>query len=747
MYSGICEGLEISLPDGEPRFAIKDTGRWPEASKDSATDCSASGKKPDLGIYPCYPQALKEIAIDLSEWPEKTCKSLGPRLDYVASPSWAWVDMPVEITHNLKTAPFSQKEKKDWLPNNDEARKSRGQLADYARQILAHQHRQFLFMILFIRDHARLMRWDRVGAIVSKPFNYVKSPDTLGRFVYQYANMTAAERGFDPTATLATAEEIETLRSYVESVTNISDYVKSCLNDVLRLHVHGWPIYKIELILGESELKECDTTERKNTRGGTKRRVGGPKTAEETKEDSRQYLLVGYALDYSRSLTGRGTKCFAAYDMTTHQAVLLKDTWRPVSANIRTEGEVYERIHSKGVRYIATVLHCGDVGGTQPQQTLTQEWIREDHPSILCQNHYRLVFAEIGRPLQTYEHSLQMTEVIYCALLAHQDAWTKAEVLHCDISDGNVLIYEAVDQDGNVTTSTGLLNDWDLAKYKEDMTEPHTQNSRSGTWQFMSALLLKFPKKPHEVSDDLESFVHLINWLSFQYHEQTMKDPGVLNEELRSIYDQFVTNAEGYDIGGLRKLDKNKAGESPVDLSIDSSHRTLLKSLAKLVAEHYAAIKPKASDSDTQMGSDSKVPRAHRCITITAKTSAPSQDVHPPVLVRQPVLNAHDAIIAQFENALAQDSWYPDKTHNLLMNTAVPYEPLFSSELWRIWTAAERRLYDTALLAESQLPPPQVSVRESAVVGHRSLWSSRNQLSIAVRTSFCWWSFFKISPN
>ncbi|OBZ74005.1 hypothetical protein A0H81_06517 [Grifola frondosa] len=424
MYSGICEGLENSLPDIKPRFAIKDTGRWPQASKHSATDpsASASGKKPDLGFYPCNPQALQEISIDVSEWPEKTCKSLGARLDYVAKPSWAWVDIPIEVKHNLKTAPFSQKEKEDWLPNNDEARKSRGQLADYTRQILAHQHRQFFFMIIFIRDHARLVRWDRVGAIVSKPFNYVKSPNILGRFVYQYANMTAAQRGFDPTAILATAEEIEILRSYVESVTNISDYVESYLKDVLRLHVHGWPIYKIELISGESKPEEGNTMGRKNARGGTKRRGGGAMTADQTKEDFKQHLLVGHALDYSRSPTGRGTKCFTAYDMMTHQAVLLKDTWRPVSAEIWTEGEVYERLHSKGVRYIATVLHCDDVGGTQPQQTLTQEWTRERHPNILRRNHHRLVFAEIGRPLHTYQCALEMAEAVYCALLAHQDA-------------------------------------------------------------------------------------------------------------------------------------------------------------------------------------------------------------------------------------------------------------------------------------------------------------------------------------
>ncbi|OBZ74010.1 hypothetical protein A0H81_06510 [Grifola frondosa] len=676
---------------------------------------SASGKKPDLGIYPCNPQALKETSIDVSEWPEKTCKSLGPRLDYVASPSWAWVDMPIEIKHNVNTAPFSQKEREDWLPHNDEARKSRGQLADYAMQILAHQHRQFFFMIIFIRDHARLVRWDRVGAVVSKPFNYVKSPDILGRLVYQYANMTATQRGFDPTATLATAEEIEILRSYVESVTNISGYVKSCLNDVLRLHVHGWPIYKIELVSGESKSREDGGSEGENTREGTGRRGGGAKTAEQTKEDFKQHLLVGHALDYSRSPTGRGTKCFAAYDMTTHQAVLLKDTWRPVSADIRTEGEVYERLHAKGVRCIATLLHCGDVGGAQPQQTLTQEWTREKCPKILRRNHYRLVFAEIGRPLSTYTNSLQMAEVIYCALLgeilrsyridfiltvfiAHQDAWINAGVLHRDISDGNILIYEVIgDQD--TMTLKGLLNDWDLAKYREDLTKSHTQRSRSGTWQFMSALLLTSPKKPHEVSDDLESFIHLVNWLSFQYHRHLVLDPNVLTHELHDIYDTFMTDAEGYDVGGRRKLSDIRSGVPPVRLEKKSSHSHLLHSLATLAEEHYAAVEPDISNLTSERASNEEQDvLATRHIVTKMKTSAISTQRMPPSTTREPVLNTHDAIIAAFEDAIARDPWFlTDKTKNPLVgftNSGTPVQSRRSTEtaLLEARTSEEARL-------------------------------------------------------
>lgn len=47
----------------------------------------------------------------------------------------------------------------------------------------------------------------------------------------------------------------------------------------------------------------------------------------------------------------------------------------------------------------------------------------------------------------------------------HKDAWEKAGILHCDISAGNIMI--------NVDTTPdkplGILVDWDMCKYKEDL--------------------------------------------------------------------------------------------------------------------------------------------------------------------------------------------------------------------------------------------------------------------------------------
>ena len=55
---------------------------------------------------------------------------------------------------------------------------------------------------------------------------------------------------------------------------------------------------------------------------------------------------------------------------------------------------------------------------------------------------------------------------------AHKDAWTRAKILHRDISADNILI--------DVMDGTGFLNDWDLAKLRDDLQKAsHSDRSVS----------------------------------------------------------------------------------------------------------------------------------------------------------------------------------------------------------------------------------------------------------------------------
>ena len=149
----------------------------------------------------------------------------------------------------------------------------------------------------------------------------------------------------------------------------------------------------------------------------------------------------------------------------------------------RSELDVYTRLHENGVRCIATPIAGGDVRGMlrSPQHTQSQRYLADkSKQSAFVRIHTRVVVKEVGKPLEAYADSVQLLEVCCNAVIgasalvrcgtvlqlthiyptAHRDAWRKAGVLHRDISPHNILI--------NVRNNEGLLNDWDLCKYKED---------------------------------------------------------------------------------------------------------------------------------------------------------------------------------------------------------------------------------------------------------------------------------------
>lgn len=61
---------------------------------------------------------------------------------------------------------------------------------------------------------------------------------------------------------------------------------------------------------------------------------------------------------------------------------------------------------------------------------------------------------------------------------AHKHAWEDARVLHRDISARNIMFAETYGPDGNMVTE-GILNDWDLCKYEDEIKSAASQTSRT----------------------------------------------------------------------------------------------------------------------------------------------------------------------------------------------------------------------------------------------------------------------------
>ncbi|RDX40250.1 hypothetical protein OH76DRAFT_375968 [Lentinus brumalis] len=554
---------------------LKDEGTAEVDSADELTDYNTD--RPDLVVFPTYPDALEAYRwkgdvkqpgakhspasgstqgplpvsdVSRDEIPDRDASEAQDAPVFRGQMSWAWAEVVIEVERSRDHFPFLHATggKTAGFPDGETHVFAREQIAEHAVEVFKHQHRLFVFTILILDDHARLACFDRKGAMVSQAFDYRKYPQVLGQFFYRAFNPAARreQRGYDPTACVASNAEQEIFVNAHKAFAN-APVVEKALKRAVSA---SYPVYKINMT-------------------GRWSADGSPLTTESPGTLSTHVCLVGRPEFCSASLVGRGTKGFVALDIglapddglapnvacsaseevVAPKAIFIKDTWRTDSSAVVPEGEHYKVLWSKALSeesdeadpdarkaYIPTLICMGDVVSAaahvaagsitdpsapsstsqtteapQVQRTLPRPLTRPD--GDLPRIHHRIAIKEICSTLEDFSDPYELMVGVYFALLAHQFAWEKCGILHRDISVGNILLYYV---DG--PRRIGLLADWDLAKTKEQLQKQQaTQTSRAGTWPFMSALLQKYANKPHELADDLESFLHVLNWCAWKY--------------------------------------------------------------------------------------------------------------------------------------------------------------------------------------------------------------------------------------
>ncbi|KIK58613.1 hypothetical protein GYMLUDRAFT_45217 [Collybiopsis luxurians FD-317 M1] len=117
----------------------------------------------------------------------------------------------------------------------------------------------------------------------------------------------------------------------------------------------------------------------------------------------------------------------------------------------------------------------------------------------------RVSFHEPLEPLMKVTSLLELAQVIYDILQIHQWLYEKPEILHRDISIGNIMFKR--DTKGNVL---GVLNDFDLASCPGQSDQPSSKH-RTGTKPFMAYDLLKSSwLRGHMYRHDLESLFYVL---------------------------------------------------------------------------------------------------------------------------------------------------------------------------------------------------------------------------------------------
>ncbi|KAA1467234.1 hypothetical protein DENSPDRAFT_832229 [Dentipellis sp. KUC8613] len=516
------EGENADVRKFEDRFidAVNAAGICPDLELFNTTNRSGNKyvyyQKPDISVYgkmaladPLPASAASDTAATSSDPPAPSEPPPGPVEPQAgtgpASESsivhWTRMELCIECKTLLQD-PFADPSPTKEIPERDEyifekrsieATRARGQLISYAAAHMSTQFRCFCFSVCIINEcDARLLRWDRSGVVVTERFNFTGEDSPLADFLWRFNHLNGVQRGYDLTVTPASDEETRLAQDDFD----MKD------GNIHKVQVHN----------------DAD---------------GGD-----------QYFLIAAPAEYRVVVTGRASFGYVALDLQRKKKVWLKDSWRINVDGMEKEYQIYVKLRDRGVRNIATLVCGGDVG---VQKTLTQNYAdkpwRYGKVELLPHRHYRLVLDTVGRSLKSFRSTKEMVDAVFDALIAHWDAYNRAEILHRDVSGGNILIVD----EGEKTK--GILIDWDLSKGKK--AQPTARRKwRTGTWQFISAALLDDTSKLHEYCDDLESFAHVITYFILRYRPWTIK---LYRRKMYDMFDQAEEDENGEIVGGEGK--------------------------------------------------------------------------------------------------------------------------------------------------------------------------------------------------
>ncbi|TFY61764.1 hypothetical protein EVG20_g6936 [Dentipellis fragilis] len=557
----VVEAAQSVGPEpSEPLFMTYDTSNWPvqpgiKPEGDCKTDDEATeledmedlelegpeeekaGDRLNGGVYAVNSRTEQFVAISDATLEKKSKirdADKQVRAGFVGHCSWADLMVPIKVKVDRSRAAFTFADRHDhFLLNTDNGTDALEQILEYGGHVFTHQHRTHVYALYVFRHQARILYFDRSGCILSEPFQYGTGIDTpLHRFFWRLAHISNEQRGYDRTAVLASEDEVKQTVEYAQDPP--TDYIGEQIYHALSWDSENgaprstqWPAYKVTM--------------------------------------ANRALLIARPMASTKSLHGRCTRGYIAYDLKERTVSFLKDFWRQDSPRVIAEHEVYKRLAAHKVSNIATCDDSEDVRDAHGQWQVTKIRNAVDHKSRLPFGHYRIRLREVCRPVIDFKDFRELASLLYDAMIEGK---------------------------GKEVTRRGLLNDWDVCKYREQMDESTTPRrpNLTGTWYFRSALSLQCPYKPYRISDDIESFVHVYHYCVYRF--QTTNAVHKLANIINATYGDGENDiVDGVTIGGSKKLMVMMYTQPPME--VDEDYPTLadcLVALHEVYNSHYKAI-------------------------------------------------------------------------------------------------------------------------------------------------------------
>ncbi|KAI0631831.1 hypothetical protein C8Q77DRAFT_1211097 [Trametes polyzona] len=515
------------------------------------------------------------------------------------APDWTHCRFLIEFKKgDTKYDPWNDDESKNVEAERESRAAARAQLIAYARNVFLYQQRTALFTLLIIGDEFRVSRWDRSGVIVTKKVNYGKDPKRLLEVVWHLVQLDDEQQGMDPSATLiekdSKAFKIMDLLAIPNPELDIADYMEGAKVTVKRPEGHvsysDPPNLPPDPDLDEVEEVDDDPRVFKYVRDKFRDSLvdGWPRYKLRVGPKGRVFL-VGKPIFCSSTMFGRATEGFIAVEARTRRFAFLKESWRPFYEGVEPEGRYLEMFADFPDMVVPAVLCHGDVAKQRAFAAVyeadpkrrKEESIKalqaaidgakrgkkharpddeqdvvvaassaatvDDSGALRHHVHYRIAVKDVCLPFEEFRTTEQLIRLMYDCIKTHGIAYAKKNLLHRDISSGNVLILPRLSTAGDVEEVGwfGVLTDWELAKEaKSDVSlDKARQPERTGTWQFMSVAYVRSQCTiPVKVADELESFFYVLLFYAVRFIPHTISNvPGLVTQ----FFDTFQIDGKG----------------------------------------------------------------------------------------------------------------------------------------------------------------------------------------------------------
>ncbi|EIW80902.1 hypothetical protein CONPUDRAFT_153444 [Coniophora puteana RWD-64-598 SS2] len=385
-----------------------------------------------------------------------------------------------------------------------------GRISQLSAHILAEQHRTSCFIVMIRQRWARIIRWDRAGAVVTRAFDYKATPH-LFEFLWRYKHANAMDRGVDTSHTTATQGEEAAFKEAVENH--------------LRVQIFDGLITPEE----QGSFREY-VTEHYEPGNVTKLAVC----------DERSKIIQHYLVSKPTSLPeyaiGMSTRGYWAAKSNLNgdgwEITFLKDTWRDDEDGAVKEGTRYELLTANCAQNVPTVCGHGNVrqrdsADTFPclgdtfdnanalfsgQKTVTQNYVTADWSAragrkvmLKAYTHYRLVLEQAAVTLNDFKDSRELFTAVRDVIDALRSA-RDIQLLHRDISPINILLFRKARGERRY----GLLANWDVSSTTNDCGLANDTSS-TGTWPFLSVKAARgLPGFRHTLQDDTQSLLYVL---------------------------------------------------------------------------------------------------------------------------------------------------------------------------------------------------------------------------------------------